>query len=68
MIVTCMLNFFNIFAYNIFTIKKPDTFNTIKLKIGLRYPLRNTLVVKGKSFREQTKKNVSVLGTMYFEM
>ena len=36
--------------------KKKDTFNTIKLKIGLRYPLRNTLVVKGKILREQTKK------------
>ena len=36
--------------------KKPDTFNTIKLKIGLGYPLRNTLVVNGISFREQTKK------------
>ena len=36
--------------------KKTDTFNTIKLKIGLRYPLGKTLVVKGKSFREQTKK------------
>ena len=43
-----MLNFFNIFAYSLFTSqkkkqkkkqKKPDTFNTIKLKIkiGLRY-------------------------------
>ena len=52
-----MLNFFNIFAYSIFTSKKKkDTFNTIKLKIGLRYPLRNTLVVKGKILREQTKK------------
>ena len=36
--------------------KKKDTFNTIKLKIGLRYPLRNKLVVKGKNLREQTKK------------
>ena len=36
--------------------KKKDTFNTIKLKIGLRYPLRNTLVVKGKNLREHTKK------------
>ena len=36
--------------------KRPDTFNTIKLKIGLRYPLGNTLVVKGKNLREQTKK------------
>ena len=36
--------------------QKPDTFNTIKQKIGLRYPLRNTLVVKGKNLREQTKK------------
>ena len=52
-----MLNFFNIFAYSIFTNKKKtDTFNTIKLKIGLGYPLRNTLVVNGISFREQTKK------------
>ena len=53
-----MLIFFNIFAYSIFTSKKRDTctFYTIKLKIGLRYPLRNTLVVKGKIFREQTKK------------
>ena len=52
-----MLNFFNIFAYSIFTSKKQtDTFNAIKLKRGLRYPLRNTPVAKGKSFREQTKK------------
>ena len=36
--------------------KKTDTFSTVKLKIGLRYPLSNTLVVNGKSFREQTKK------------
>ena len=36
--------------------KKKDTFNTIKLKISLRYPLRNTFVVKGKILREQTKK------------
>ena len=36
--------------------QKKETFNTIKLKIGLRYPLRNTLVVKGKILREQTKK------------
>ena len=48
--------------------QKKETFNTIKLKIGLRYPLRNTLVVKGKILREQTKKNLSILGTMYFEM
>ena len=56
--VKCMLNFFNIFAYSIFTSKKKkkDTFKTIKLKIGLRYPLRNTLVVKGKNLREHTKK------------
>ena len=47
--------------------KKTDTFNTIKLKIGLRYPLRCTLIVKGKRFREQTQKNLSILGTMYFE-
>ena len=26
------------------------------IKIGLSYPLRNTLVVKGKNLREQTKK------------
>ena len=32
----------------IFTSKKTDTFNTIKLKIGLRYPLRETHVVKGR--------------------
>ena len=53
-----MLNFFNIFAYSIFTSKKKkkDIFKTIKLKIGLRYPLRNTLVVKGKNLREHTKK------------
>ena len=54
-----MLNLFNIFAYSIFSSKKrekTDTFNPVKLKIGLRYPLRNTLVVKGKSFGEQTKK------------
>ena len=51
-----MLIFFNIFAYSIFTSKKKDTFNTIKLKIRLRYPLRNTFVVKGKILREQTKK------------
>ena len=52
-----MLNFFNIFAYSIFTSeKKKDTFNTIKLKIDLRYPLRNTLVVKGKHLREHTIK------------
>ena len=31
-----------------------DTFNTIKLKIGLRHPSRDTPVVKGKRFREQT--------------
>ena len=68
MIITCMLNFFNIVAYSIFTSKKTDTFNTMKLKIDLRYPLRNTPVVKGKRFREQNKKNLSVLGTMYFEM
>ena len=36
--------------------KKKDTFKTIKLKIGLRYPLRNKLVVKGKNLREHTKK------------
>ena len=64
-----MLNFFNIFAYSMLTSKKKkDTFNTIKLKIGLRYPLRNTLVVKGKILREQTKETLSILGTMYFEM
>ena len=45
-----MLNFFNIFT------SKKKTFNTIKLKMGLRYPLRNTLVVKVKNLREQTKK------------
>ena len=50
-----MLIFFNIFAYSIFTSKK-NTINTIKLKIRLRYPLRNTFVVKGKILREQTKK------------
>ena len=27
--------------------EKTDTFNTIKLKIGLKYPLRDTHVVKG---------------------
>ena len=43
-----MLIFFNIIAYSIFTRKKKDTFNTIKLKIGLSYPLRNALVVRGK--------------------
>ena len=56
MIVTCML----IFSISLDTVylpaKKPDAFNTIKLKIGLSYPLRNTLVVKGKILREQTKK------------
>ena len=36
--------------------QKKDTFNTIKLKLGFRYPLRNTLVVKVKNLREQTKK------------
>ena len=36
--------------------KKKDTFNTIKLKIDFRYPLRNTLVVKGKHLREHTIK------------
>ena len=36
--------------------QKKDTFNTIKLKLGFRYPLRNTLVVKGKNLREQPKK------------
>ena len=56
MIVACMLILFNIFAYSIFTCKKTDTFNTIKLKIGLRYSLGNILVVKGKNVREQTKK------------
>ena len=61
-------NFFNIFGYSIFTSKKTDAFNTIKLNIDLSYPLRNTLVVKGKMLREQTKKNLSILGTMYFEM
>ena len=45
-----MLNFFNIFT------SKKKTFNTIKLKMGLRYPLRNTLVVEVKNVREQTKK------------
>ena len=57
-----MLNFFNISAYSIFTSKK-KTFNTIKLKMGLRYPLRNTLVVKGTN-----QENPSILGAMYFEM
>ena len=56
MIVTCML----IFSISLDTVylpaKKPDAFNTIKLKIGLSYPLRNTLVVKGRILREQTKK------------
>ena len=28
--------------------KKKDAFNTIKLKTGLSYPLRNALVVRGK--------------------
>ena len=28
--------------------EKKYTFNTIKLKIGLSYPLRNALVVRGK--------------------
>ena len=51
-----MLIFFNIIAYSIFTRKMKDTFNTIKLKIGLSYPLRNTLVFKEKNLREQTKK------------
>ena len=27
--------------------EKTDTFNTIKFKIGLKYPLRDTNVVKG---------------------
>ena len=36
--------------------KKRKTFKTIKLKIGLRYPLTNTLEVKGKNLREHTKK------------
>ena len=40
----------------------------IKLKIGFRYPLRNTLVVKGKKFKGTNQKNLSILGTMYFEM
>ena len=52
-----MLNFFNIFATVYLPAKKKkDTFNTIKLKIDLRYPLRNTLVVKGKHLREHTIK------------
>ena len=49
-----------IFSISLHTVylpaKKKGTFNTIKLKIGLRYPLRNTLVIKWKRFREQTKK------------
>ena len=49
--------------------KKPDTFNTVKLKIGLRYPLSNTPVVNGKiKFQGANQKNLRVLGTMYFEM
>ena len=49
--------------------KNPDTFNTIKLKIGLRYPLSNTPVVNGKiKFQGANQKNLRVLGTMYFEM
>ena len=53
-----MLNFFNIFAYSLFTSKKKkDTFNTIKPKIGLRYEFQGT-----------NPKNLSVLGTTYFEM
>ena len=64
-----MLNFFNIFANSIFTSKKNQTFNTVKLKIGLRYPLSNTPVVNGKiKFQEANQKNLRVLGTMYFEM
>ena len=45
------VKFFQYLCNSIFTSKKPDTFNTIKLKVGLSCPLRNTLVVKGKSFR-----------------
>ena len=64
-----MLNFFNIFANSIFTTKKNQTFNTVKLKIGLRYFLSNTPVVNGKiKFQEANQKNLRVLGTMYFEM
>ena len=36
--------------------QQKKTLNTIKLKMGRRYPLRNTLVVKVKNLREQTKK------------
>ena len=52
------VKFFSISLYTVYfpAKKKKDTFNTIKLKIGLRYPLRNTLVVKRKNLREQTKK------------
>ena len=46
--------------------QKPHTFNTIKLKIGLRYPLRNSLV--GEKFQGTNQKNLSVLGAMYFKM
>ena len=37
--------------------KKTDTLNTIKLKIGLSYYFQGT-----------NPKNLTVLGTMYFEM
>ena len=64
-----MLNFLNIFANSIFTSKTNQTFNTVKLKIGLRYPLSNTPVVNGKiKFQEANQKNLRVLGTTYFEM
>ena len=49
--------------------QKNQTFNTVKLKIGLRYFLSNTPVVNGKiKFQEANQKNLRVLGTMYFEM
>ena len=51
-----MLNFFQYLCIQYIYQQKKDTFNTIKLKKGLSYPLRNTLVLKGKNLREQTKK------------
>ena len=73
MIVTCMLNF-SISLHTVYLPskktknkkQKPHTFNTIKLKIGLRYPLRNSLV--GEKFQGTNQKKLSVLGTMYFKM
>ena len=51
------VNFFQyLWIQYIYQQKKTDRFNTVKLKICFTYPLRNILVVKGKSFREQTKK------------